>query len=408
MKKTKLSSLLPFLLCLMTLGGCAPLSTTGSEAGKAPTYTGSEPAPPNGGDVSETVRPPEVFDQILLFLQEGLRERGLMETYQVYISEPEAMEKTFYCEALLRKGGEYYSEEFYYTYDSEKDWYVFTGQYEPVLALDGWFQQENSEAVQNLLQSCIYTAELSAYTDIGAPVRYFSENGPVEKDDFKDVAYSSLDIVWPYLYTYQDERLQVNITIEYAQLALPDKALEETLNGMVRNAFFYSYGSDPAERLKPGEHMYTTITRNYQTVREDDRLVSLRIYESNCSRMANHPNAWETAVTVDLAAGRLLTLRDIVGEGMTPAQLLDSGAFHCLWTWEDAADSEESCQDWILSVKEEYEQWDYTLDSLNSDFYLTGDSLGLITHLGRYYTCIEAKLTDLGLEEWVKKDNPAP
>lgn len=403
MKQMNFSSLLPFLLCLLALGGCAPLSATGRKAGSEPAHTGSEPAPPDKAGKSETACPTEVFDQILLFLQEGLRERGLMDTYQVYISQPEAMEKNFYCEALLKKSDEYYSEEFHYTYDSEKDWYVFSGQYEPVLAKDGWFQQENSETVQELLQSCIYTAELSAYTDIGAPVRYFSENGPVVKDDFKDVAYSSLDIVWPYLYTYQDERLQINITIEYAQLELPDKALEESLNGMVRNAFFYSYGSDPAERLKPEEHMYTTITRNYQTVREDDRFVSLRIYESNCSRMANHPNAWETAVTADLSTGKLLTLRDIVGDEITPAQLLDSGAFHCLWTWEDAADSEESCQDWILSVKEDYEQWDYTLDSLDSDFYLTEDSLGLITHQGRYYTCLEAKLADLGLEEWAKE-----
>lgn len=403
MKKYRIiSSLFLPLLCLLPLGGCSPISATGSEAVKTPADTVTEQTPSAKSDVPETACPPEVFDQMLLFLQEGLRERGLMETYQVYFSEPEAEEDSVYCEALLQKGDTYWTESFSYTYDSERDWYTFSGQYEPVLSQD-WFQQENSENVQALLKSCIHTAELSAYTDVGAPVRYFSESGPVESDNLKDMPYFSLDMVQPYLYTYQDERLHINVTIEYAQLVLSDKDKEEALNKLIRDAFFYSYESDPETALKPEEQIYTVITRNYQTVRKDDRFVSLRIYESNCSRMANHPNAWETAVTADLSTGELLTLRDIVGDEITPARLLDNGAFHCLWTWEDAADSEESCQDWILSIKEDYEQWDYTLDSLNSDFYLTGDSLGLITHQGRYYTCIEAKLADLGLEEWVKE-----
>lgn len=123
MKKYRIiSSLFLPLLCLLPLGGCSPISATGSEAVKTPADTVTEQTPSAKSDVPETACPPEVFDQMLLFLQEGLRERGLMETYQVYFSEPETEEDSVYCEALLQKGDTYWTESFSYTYDSERDW----------------------------------------------------------------------------------------------------------------------------------------------------------------------------------------------------------------------------------------------------------------------------------------------
>ncbi len=55
----------------------------------------------------------------------------------------------------------------------------------------------------------------------------------------------------------------------------------------------------------------------------------------------------------------------------------------------------------MAEIAEHYQYWE--LEDFDTMFYLTGDSLGLIvTVLGSdEYICIEAKLSDLGLDEWI-------
>ncbi len=61
-------------------------------------------------------------------------------------------------------------------------------------------------------------------------------------------------------------------------------------------------------------------------------------------------------------------------------------------------------KEWMETIRENYQN--STLEDFDTDFYLTDDSLGLIvTTFGDEYVCIEAKLSDLGLEEW---SNPNP
>ncbi len=128
--------------------------------------------------------------------------------------------------------------------------------------------------------------------------------------------------------------------------------------------------------------------------REDEQYLSMRIYEYNSSRLANHPNEWETGITFDMRTGEAVRLENVLGndetEELTLKELLDRGNFRCLWSWipED--------EDWIEKLKEE--KGDDLLSDYESDFYLTDTGLGLITSLYRYYTCLEADYEDLGIK----------
>lgn len=54
----------------------------------------------------------------------------------------------------------------------------------------------------------------------------------------------------------------------------------------------------------------------------------------------------------------------------------------------------------MAKIAEDHQSWE--LEDFDTHFYLTDDSLGLIaTIYGDEYICIEAKLSDLGLEEWI-------
>ncbi|MCH5270971.1 MAG: hypothetical protein J1E83_09510 [Lachnospiraceae bacterium] len=100
--------------------------------------------------------------------------------------------------------------------------------------------------------------------------------------------------------------------------------------------------------------MYVEIDRQYIIARADENYLSLRIYEYNDSRLANHPNAFENGITINIQTGEVMHIKDIIGDE---------------WTLED------------------YDTY--------SDFYLTDDSFGLITSIGTEYTCIEASLEEL-------------
>lgn len=64
--------------------------------------------------------------------------------------------------------------------------------------------------------------------------------------------------------------------------------------------------------MVPDEQIYTDIDRYYKITREDDRYLSMRIYEYNSPRRANHPNEWETGLTLDLRTGERVYLKDVL------------------------------------------------------------------------------------------------
>ncbi len=365
---------------------------------------------------------PGAYRQILLYVQEGFRKYHVEGEYQaclgpihgagaelwvdgVYMGTEEEADSYFFCDILLEGESGLWSERLAFTYDAEADWYSFSGQYEPLFAGDQFYaEQSDSSYVEEFLSACVYRTTVARDGEIGASARYDSENGPLEKDLFIDHAWNfrirednglSWQIV-PKIYCYWDDRLDVNIQIQYPWLEM-DQGMEEmeaAVNERLREAFFYGYYRDEEENLLiPGEELYTDIERCYMITREDERYLSMRIYEYNSVRGANHPNEWETGITFDMRTGDVVGLRDVLGEDMaqgTLGDLLNGGAFRRLWTWmpEDG--------DWIEDLIEE--RGDDPLGAYESKFYLTDKGLGLITSLSRYYTCLEADYEKLGIE----------
>lgn len=355
----------------------------------------------------------EPFCQMLLFLQEGFRQHNIQSTYQVYFTEPEAVsyvripvpgtstdETVFTCSILLEdmdsEGSEpvFWLEELAYTLDEETGWYTFTGQYEPVLTQDTFYTIEDDSRKMELLDTCVYETTLSLDTVLDVPARFHPVSGPETTEYFLHLCDLS------QLYTYFDDRLHTDIIILYPFLFTSDDELEALLNEKIHDAFFYGYGYEDDEALHPELewHPYgVSIQRSYQITRNDKQYFSTRIHEWNASERVNE---WETGLTLSLETGNALTLRDIVGEDVTLEQLLNSDAFYPLWTWESDSD-----QEWMEYIKDYYlEDFDlYHLEDFDDHFYLTEDSLGLCCNPYGCYTLIEAKLADLGLEEWISE-----
>lgn len=357
------------------------------------------------------------FCQTLLFLQEGFRQHNIHKTYQVYFSAPREFytddegNTEMHCDLLLADAESdsedtgYWYESLFYTFDEASGWYTFTSMYEPVMAQDDSFvYKADSSYVKEVLENCIYITTLSLDTVVDAPVRYYAPGGPVVFDRFFTIspAFPRHHQIW--LYTYRDARLDVSVTISYPVLLVSDSDLQESLNARILNAFFYGYNWDEEPNLlMPEKEIFSTIDRSYFVTREDEQYFSVRIYEYNEDRRAAHPNDWETGLTLSLETGEALTLRDIVGEKYTMESLINSGAFHCMWgdliDYVDAERLMEADREWMEEIEEQHYQY-WSLD--DADFYLTDDSLGLIAPLlADDYICIEAKLSDLGLDEWI-------
>ncbi len=223
-----------------------------------------------------------------------------------------------------------------------------------------------------------------------SPIRYFTDSGPIANTDFFHNFGESSYHKPSWIYTYLDERLDVRITIIYPRI-FADDTLEDLLNEKVYETFFH--GRNKVENFAPEKEMYCSIDITHKVTRKDEQFLSLLIYEYSSYRRAAHPADSYTALTLSLETGKALTLRDIVGEDCTMEQLLSSDAFHFMWLWQE--DSEE---EWMQHIRDQYDESD--LDAFNDCFYLTEDSLGLIVYWNDY-TCIEAKFTDLGLDEWI-------
>ena len=164
------------------------------------------------------------------------------------------------------------------------------------------------------------------------------------------------------------------------------------LNEMIRENFFYRH-SLQKEMWDPLQLNYINIDRTYQITRQDDTYLSMRIYESYT--ITGYVTRYsETGLTINLKTGKKMDLDEILllymGRTFTSRELLESGAFRCLWFWRDnnEQDDSELEQIWLERVSGN------TIDPCNK-FYLTEEGLGLITHDVGYYTCVEADFADL-------------
>lgn len=355
----------------------------------------------------QTTEQEDAYQQMALYIQEGFRTYGIEGTYQAYFEEIKEIED-IYCDILLEGENEWWEERISGSYDAETGWYTFEGVYEPIFAENvpegnPWGHlKEDSDFVTNMRENYVYSAQISKDQDIASDIRYHSESGPVECDFWK-VTPSVENTFEPYFlkhyfYTYYDDRMDVYITIEYPQVDLKDDAaLEEQINADLREAFFYSYDyNDEESLLNPKEHMYGEIFRDYVVTRQDESYFSVRIFEYNDFRAANHPNEDEKGITINMKTGKVLQLRDVVGEGWTPVSLLNTGAFVGLWPGDDR---KKKIDETRVEFFKDYEFWEKKdLESLDSHFYITSDSLGLIGHVSRDCVLMEAAFEELGVE----------
>ncbi len=392
-----------FLFCLM-LSGCGRRANRPDEM-EADRLAGQEQAEEEIGGAEEeqihnasklSAEQTDVYEQMALYIQEGFRTYGIEESYQAYFGPIEELDGTFFCDILLEGTDVFWSEYIAYTVEEDSGWYTFEGQYEPVFSgVYFWELDEDSEYVINLQKNYEYKVQIAQKEDLSGAVHYYGEGGPVERDDWKFVPFADTETdydyyVQPYLYTYQDERMDIDIVIEYPQIWLSDEAVEKRINEVLKKAFFYGYYTDGEETLLPAQKEYTSIGRTYLITREDERYLSMRIYEYNDTRGVNHPNQWETGITIDLQTGKALRLEDVIGRDNSVKSLLESGSFESLTAWEG-----ESAQDWIDRLDLDEEE---PLSTFDSYFYLTEDGIGLITFSSRYYNCLEAPFDALGLD----------
>lgn len=201
-----------------------------------------------------------------LYIQEGFRRYQVEGSYRAYFSAIENENRSLWvdgkycsssenterrhstCDILLERGGVWWNENLAFEYDEEADWYIFASQYEPVLSQDTFYAaEEDSSHVADILGNYVYEIEIARDAYMAVPIRYTSENGPVEKDEriyypwtFQEEEKEHNYFVAPMIYSYRDERVDTDITIYYPQLKLYDEGndIEEIVNRKLREAFF--------------------------------------------------------------------------------------------------------------------------------------------------------------------------
>lgn len=354
----------------------------------------------------------DAYRQMALYIQEGFRTYDVEGTYQAYFGKIWSYNTSYSCDILLEGENEWWEEGIYGSYDAESGWYTFQGDYEPILLENAGEVdrlRKDSDFATKMRENYVYSTQISKDQNIASDIHYHSGNGPIERDFQKEMPATeryarTYSYVWPYLYSYYDDRMDIDITIEYPQIYLDDKTLEKQINEKLRNAFFYSYDYDEeGSLLKPREHMYTEIARNYIITRQDETYFSMRIFEYNDYRAANHPNEFETGITINMKTGEVLGLQDVIGENWTPVSLLETGALHCL-LGEGENDEEAGSESLTQNALDQWERHERyaTLEELDRDmkscFYVTPDGLGLITNLVHMSVPMEATFEELGVE----------
>ena len=390
---------LGILLCIM-LSGCQDAGENPTESVRVDLAENAEEQ--TSGTLAEFSELPEAYQQMAMYIQEGFRKYQIEGSYQAYFGDISELGEHMRCDILLVDEAARWGECLSFAYDEEADWYIFNSQFEPIFSKDLSNAEVKGSDLSEILDNYVYEVTIARDANFAAPIRYTSENGPAERDEYIYYSWDHEDKKQKhgyYLvlksYSYQDERVDINISIQYPQVRLGDerKQIEEVINEKLRAAFFYDYEYKGEKgTLVPSEYIYTDIDRHYQITREDERYLSMRIYEYNNTRWANHPDEWETGITLDMQTGETLRLEDVVGKDTTPELLLNSGAFHGLWTSEMEANDDF----WIGELKEDIQ--DESLSDYDSYFYLTDTGLGLVTFWARYYANLEAEFEDLGVE----------
>ena len=89
----------------------------------------------------------------------------------------------------------------------------------PIPTKNLFYTSDNDNGVEKFKDDAVYQAELSAKTDLEAPLRFDIPSGPVIYDDRRAEGKWGDDL-YTYVYVYQDERLGVSVEIEYPQYSL--------------------------------------------------------------------------------------------------------------------------------------------------------------------------------------------
>ncbi len=188
-----------------------------------------------------------LFRQELLFLQQGFRQHDIQGSYTVYFAQPSEWKDQPFQKMLLEGEEGLWEESFFYNYDPERDWYTFSGQYEPVLTKDDFYLARDDEEAEEFRTASVYQAELSAEMDMEVPLRFDIPSGPMVCDLW--LMDDDRDYLMTYVYVYKDERLGVTVEIEYPQYSVYTPELEEVekINQCIREAFFSGdfYNTDP-------------------------------------------------------------------------------------------------------------------------------------------------------------------
>lgn len=355
---------LPFLLtALLSLPACAP-----------------PPASPGQWDA--------LFTQELLFLQQGLRQHNIKGAYTVYFAPPE---DCFTQELLIEGNDGLWWERFTYTYGAQRDWYTFTGAFEPILlppTARAEYAEADREEKEAFRAAAVRSAALCADADIDAPLRFDVPPGPVT------YCWRQEEAVWESgmetcTYLYQDSRLDFTAQIVYPQFAAGALPRAQEVNDRLQDAFFYGYPYGQTAGWNPTELLYGEIQRTFQVTRWDGRYLSLCVYEYNDFRQANHPNEWYVGLTIDTDTGAALTLSDILGPAGDLADALAPEAFRPLSPWDEDG---EALSALLRSAIEQ---------NASERFCLTDSTIICIENAPRCRR-FEAPLSAVGLDRWLE------
>lgn len=329
-----------------------------------------------------------LFAQELLFLQQGLRQHGVEGTCTVYFAPPETCPDLFAQDLLIEGTEGLWWERLTGTYDKERDWYTFTGSFEPILlpeTVRGEYAETDREEKEAFRDAATARAELSADMDLPTPLRFDVPPGPVtycQRQEEMDWGSA----IETYTYLYQDLRLDFSAEIRCPRFAALPRA--EEVDRRLEEALFYGCPDGRNSAWSPAELWYGQVQRTFEITRWDGRYLSLCVYEYNDFRQANRPNEWYTGLTIDTETGDVLTPADVLGPDW-PIEDCGAGPFHSLPPWD--MDGEEM----LAALRTAVER------NASDRFYLTDSTIVFIDNSARQSRRLEAPLPALGLDRWL-------
>lgn len=336
------------------------------------------------------------FQQELLFIQQGLRQHDIDQTFTVYFAAPDFGKQRI----ALDDGEGVWEESFSFVYDKELRWFTFSELYEPVLTQNIAYRTDRDDWAE-FLNTAIYKTELSADTELAVPIRFDMPKSPQESS----ISYSvhEDDRVWYEVvhYQYRDARLAADVEIVYPAITMRGPVAGwERFNEPIETAMF---GANAGGEYwwTAAQYLHSTVHKNCDVTRADFQCFSTLTYTYGSVMGAPHPSESFFGMTFDVENACQLTLRDVIGS-KTVEQLLDTGAFHCQMVFEAGPDAESH----VAAEQMQIEDAKTYLDPDSTDnFYLTDDSLGLIGYVGSKSFCMEAPLSALGLSQWIQTDS---